>query len=165
MRSAFCTLKCMQRRVHGDCAGRNLFGSHSKSRRRRADTAASDLRQTNQSYRCYHRNARLHFVLASVRDRSLRSRIDRLLHRRDRRAGVRPLGAVLHPRGDAVLLRGARGVRRIVFDVHPGRRVSRRQGSDGLDARKNFGVGADVRLHLDRAGLFCRQISPPLSSQ
>ena len=57
---------------------------------------------------------------------------------------------VLHPRRDAVLVPDARGLRRVVLDVHPRRRISRRQRGDGLDAREVVGLRADVRLHPDR---------------
>ena len=83
-------------------------------------------------------------------DRPLRPRLVSLLHRRHRRAGVRPFRAIFHSRRDAVLVRRARRLRRIVLDVHPRRSISRRQRSDGLDAGENFGVGPDVRLHPDR---------------
>ncbi len=83
-------------------------------------------------------------------DRPMRPRLLSLLHRRHRRAGLRPLRALLHSRRHAVLVRRARRLRRIVLDVHARRRLSRRQRSDGLDAGENLRLGPDVRLHPDR---------------
>ena len=96
------------------------------------------------------RDAGVHFVLAGGGDRALRHGVDGVLHRRHRRAGDRQGGALVHPRRDAVRLRGARRLHRVVRHVRPRRRLPRRQGGDGRHARQALGLGADVRLRADR---------------
>src|SRR5438093_8839818 len=56
---------------------------------------------------------------------------------------------------DVLLLRRPRAVRRIVRDVHPGRRLSRCQGSNGRHTRQALRFSLNVRLHSDRADLGC----------
>ncbi len=102
-------------------------------------------------HRRHHRAARLHLVLARGGHRALRPRLDRVLHRRHRRGGDRQGRPLVHRRGDAVLLRGARRVRRVVRDVRARRRLPGRQGGDGRHARQVVGLGAHVRLRPHRA--------------
>ena len=106
LRSASCTLKPLARPAFSAFArGDFIVGSHSKNSWRRAASTAGDLRQTDQSNRSNYRDARLHFVLASVRSRPVRPRIVSILHRRHRRDGMRPLGAVFHSRSHDLLVR------------------------------------------------------------
>ncbi len=72
---------------------------------------------------------------------------------RHRRAGGRRGGALVHPRHHAVQLRGARGLRRKLFDVHPRRRLPRGEGGPGRHLRQAQRLRPDVRLHSYRADL------------
>ena len=101
--------------------------------------------------RRHHRTPFVHLLLARGRDRLERSRVDRVLRRRHRRASGGKGCALVHPRRHAVLVRGARRVHRKLRDVRSRRRVPGRQGSDGRHACEAVGLGAALRLRPDGA--------------
>ena len=105
-------------------------------------------------------DADVHLLLAGGRHRAERPGVVGVLCRRHRRAGHRKVGSLVHPGGDAVLVRGAGGLRRELLHVRPRRRLPRRQRGAGRNPGQDQRVGPDVRLHPDRPdfGSFGRTI-------
>ncbi len=150
LRSASCTLNCVHRRIFGVCSGDSYLAATPKVLgAERPQPQATFGKQTKAIVVTTGMLAFISFWRASAVVlcdlASSAYYIGGIVE-----TGLRPLGAILHSRRYAVLVRCARRVRRIVLDVHARRRLSRRQRSDGLDAGENLGLGPDVRLHPDR---------------